>query len=634
MRIWLFSVLFGHKNQHLDSWGTTYLIKGNTMKNLPAVILLCLLPLVATAEFQWMEHTISTNATNTVGVEAIDLDQDGDMDVITYGYDDISWWENDGLLSFTEHVLFAEEWVTLNQVVPEDLDSDGDIDIIIGGYEWPENGWWENDGLQNFTYHVIQELSGTCHDLFVCDVDGDNDMDILRNFHDPILWESSISWWENDGAESFTRNNIVVTSELYSCDVEDLDNDGDMDLVLGIVGSDAYHVMMNDGFSNFALTLTTQSTNDVLVECILSDINSDGAFDILATYDVEPSWLHEVTWMTAELLPTEHSIASYNWLNRLWSEDLDADGDMDVLGTREDGWGPYCWENTDGDGLIWDETTLPNAFATVQGIDLYDVDNDGDLDVVGVATFDNTLVWWELLGTITPDPIVITLTPHNEPVSVPRGGSFMYDLGIEFHLNNATLGYIWSEAVLPNGATYGPIFSTSFLFTPTMTINVTEIQQDIPAMAPLGVYGFVVNAGPSLNVAVGSDSFPFTVTAAQSIDVSSANDWISTGHEQIASGTTGNLVIMPPDEYALVDVYPNPFNPTTTISVALPVAAELSVAVFNALGQQVAELANGSYAAGTHSLTLDGSELASGIYFVHASVPGELNAVQKVVLMK
>lgn len=599
------------------------------------VILLCLFPFVASAEFQWTEHTISTNATNTAGVRAVDLDQDGDMDAVTYGYDSISWWENDGLLSFTEHDLFAEEWVTINQVVAEDLDSDGDIDIIIGGYEWPENGWWENDGAQNFAYHPVFELSGTCYDLFVCDVDGDSDMDIIRNWFDPILWESSIAWWENDGAQSFTRQNIIVTSDLYSCDVEDLDDDGDPDFIIGVVDADVFFLWYNDGAGNFTMTLTTQSTNDFMVECILSDINSDGVYDILASYDVEPSWLNDVTWMTAEAMPTEHSIGSHEWLNRIWSDDLDADGDMDVLGTREDLGGPYCWENTDGAGVSWHETTLPNAFAVVQGIDPADVDGDGDLDVVGLATYDNTLVWWEFIGSPPQDPITITLAPHNAPVSVPLGGSFSYDLAIDFNLDNPTLGFIWSEAVLPNGYTYGPIYSTSFLFTPTMTINVTSIMQEIPMVAPLGEYSFVVSAGPSIGTPIGTDSFPFTVTATQIGDALSSNGWNSTGHEQIAAAANGNTVtVTPSSEFVLSEVYPNPFNPTTTVSVSLPQSSDLAIAVFNTLGQQVADLADGSFNAGTHNFTFDGSFLSSGIYFVHASVPGELHTMQKIVLMK
>ncbi len=89
-----------------------------------------------------------------------------------------------------------------------------------------------------------------------------------------------------------------------------------------------------------------------------------------------------------------------------------------------------------------------------------------------------------------------------------------------------------------------------------------------------------------------------------------------------------------PDAYELASVYPNPFNPTTTVGVTLPQTAELSVTVHDVLGRQVAQLAQGQFRAGAHRFVFDGSNLASGVYFVHATVPGELNAVQKMVLMK
>jgi Secretion system C-terminal sorting domain len=84
-----------------------------------------------------------------------------------------------------------------------------------------------------------------------------------------------------------------------------------------------------------------------------------------------------------------------------------------------------------------------------------------------------------------------------------------------------------------------------------------------------------------------------------------------------------------------VSVTPNPFNTRTTISVTLPEATKLSVKVYNPLGRVVATLVEGQSAgAGVNRYTLDGSTLASGIYFVHAVVPGELNDVRKIVLMK
>jgi hypothetical protein len=89
-----------------------------------------------------------------------------------------------------------------------------------------------------------------------------------------------------------------------------------------------------------------------------------------------------------------------------------------------------------------------------------------------------------------------------------------------------------------------------------------------------------------------------------------------------------------PRSFELAAVYPNPFNPTLTAVVSMPAAAELNVQVFNLLGQRVATLVEGQRPAGHHRIVFDGSALASGVYFLQAQVPGKLNEMRKVVLMK
>lgn len=104
------------------------------------------------------------------------------------------------------------------------------------------------------------------------------------------------------------------------------------------------------------------------------------------------------------------------------------------------------------------------------------------------------------------------------------------------------------------------------------------------------------------------------------VDMSSVADW----------GRDGAM----PDEFALASVYPNPFNPETNVVVALPRAASLAIDVFNINGAHVTTLADGEFSAGYHTFTLDGSRLSSGTYFVHATVPGELDTRRKLVLVR
>ena len=89
-----------------------------------------------------------------------------------------------------------------------------------------------------------------------------------------------------------------------------------------------------------------------------------------------------------------------------------------------------------------------------------------------------------------------------------------------------------------------------------------------------------------------------------------------------------------PLEYSIAAAYPNPFNPILSVVVGIPNRAELAVTIHNIMGQQVASLANGSVLPGYHTWSFNADQLSSGIYFVRAFVPGELNQVRKVVLMK
>jgi hypothetical protein len=90
----------------------------------------------------------------------------------------------------------------------------------------------------------------------------------------------------------------------------------------------------------------------------------------------------------------------------------------------------------------------------------------------------------------------------------------------------------------------------------------------------------------------------------------------------------------PVSGFALNANYPNPFNPTTTLSFDLPANYRATLKVYNALGQQVATLMNGeTLSAGHHIVTFDGSILSSGVYICRLTA-GPYTAARKMVLMK
>ncbi|MEZ4699439.1 MAG: pre-peptidase C-terminal domain-containing protein [Rhodothermales bacterium] len=88
-----------------------------------------------------------------------------------------------------------------------------------------------------------------------------------------------------------------------------------------------------------------------------------------------------------------------------------------------------------------------------------------------------------------------------------------------------------------------------------------------------------------------------------------------------------------PGKFELFANYPNPFNPTTTIEYQMPDASQVTLEVFNLLGQRVATLVDGLQAAGQYSVQFDASGLSSGMYLYRIKA-GNYVSVRKMLLLK
>jgi hypothetical protein len=88
-----------------------------------------------------------------------------------------------------------------------------------------------------------------------------------------------------------------------------------------------------------------------------------------------------------------------------------------------------------------------------------------------------------------------------------------------------------------------------------------------------------------------------------------------------------------PEAFSLDRAYPNPFNPVTTLSFAIPVDSEVSLSIYNLQGREVSTLINGNMDAGYHSVVWNADTYSSGVYFVKMVV-GEYVNTQKLMLVK
>ncbi len=106
------------------------------------------------------------------------------------------------------------------------------------------------------------------------------------------------------------------------------------------------------------------------------------------------------------------------------------------------------------------------------------------------------------------------------------------------------------------------------------------------------------------------------------------NDYIEVDVEDNISDTSN------PNNYSIRSIFPNPFNDQTTIQVSLPDPSELSVSIYNLAGQRIASLHEGQHSEGIHNFNFNGKNISTGIYFINVLVPGKMNEIKKIVLLK
>jgi len=227
------------------------------------------------AGIDFTAHTITTSANGASSVFAIDVDGDGDIDVLSAssGDDKIAWYENDGSQSFTAHTITTSvDWA--NSVYAIDVDGDGDIDVLSASLEVSNHLilWYENDGSQSFTAHTIAtNFAIDTRSVFAIDVDGDGDIDVLSASSS----DSKIAWYENDGSESFTAHTITTSAyQGFSVFAIDVDGDGDVDVLsagstYSAAGKIAWYE--NDGSQSFTAHTITGYKNRTIRSALVDN---------------------------------------------------------------------------------------------------------------------------------------------------------------------------------------------------------------------------------------------------------------------------------------------------------------------------------------------------------------------------
>ncbi|MCH7886697.1 MAG: T9SS type A sorting domain-containing protein [Candidatus Marinimicrobia bacterium] len=194
-------------------------------------------------------------------------------------------------------------------------------------------------------------------------------------------------------------------------------------------------------------------------------------------------------------------------------------------------------------------------------------------------------------------------------ISTAKAQSLDYETDIQpIFTNNCTSrgchisGNTFGGLNLQVGTSYGEITGAS------TTNNAPLVIAGSPDTSPLiwKLEG-VTNTGGN----VFGSRMPFGGPFLSEATIASIRQWISDGAVLSVLGNEKSL----PEGFELEQNYPNPFNPQTTIEYTIARKAEVKLAVYNVLGQEIAVLLNETLNQGVYSVTWNAANNSSGIYF-------------------
>lgn len=339
-------------------------------------------------------------------IQAVDLDQDGLLDVIICDVLDnkISWIHQYPKGVFTEKTC-SDSVMAPSHIQAIDFDKDGDLDLIVSllGMLFPNNDKigsiiiLENDGQLNFIRHLIVEKVARVSDVRAGDLDGDGDMDLaaVQFGYD----DGETRWIENKGNWQFSSHILQTLSGGINCELVDIDNDSDLDIITLISQEwEETYLFINDGNGDFKSNLIYGISNDDFGSSgiSMSDFDQDGDMDVLYTngdaFDYMPPrprpW-HGVNWLEniGNYKFTFHRISNFGGAYNARPLDIDHDGDLDIFVVSAFN----LWDDPASQSFIWLENDgqmnfirhdITNNPTHILTLELGDFNQDGKVDMI------------------------------------------------------------------------------------------------------------------------------------------------------------------------------------------------------------------------------------------------------------
>lgn len=233
--------------------------------------------------------------------------------------------------------------------------------------------------------------------VYSADLDGDGDTDVMATGY----FDDAVIWWENtDGVgTTWTEHAINLNYDGATCICsEDINGDGDMDVIAAALWDDAVTLWLNANGSGTSWTAVSIDGSFNHAQFVSTgDMNDDGHVDILGA-----AFFGSIVWWEnldgSGLAWSKHYVgASLPQALCIQPGDIDGDGDADALGcNRGLQGGVRWWENLDGTGTLWSMHEVDLDFGIPYEVFPVDINGDDHCDVLGVSLTAD-LTWWENL---------------------------------------------------------------------------------------------------------------------------------------------------------------------------------------------------------------------------------------------